>query len=162
MIGPDTRNAIYQLHQSGMPLREISRRLRVSRKAVRRIVKEEGKLARRARSDKKEIDAQLLERLYRECDGWMHRIHERLVEEEGIEVGYSTLTRMLRELGLSRQQPRRCDRVADEPGVEMQHDTTLYQIHLGDRRRRSSPACSICVLEAALLEVLSRRSTASR
>ncbi len=103
---------------------------------MRRIVKEEGKLARRARSDKKEIDAQLLERLYRECDGWMQRIHERLVEEEGIEVGYSTLTRMLRELGLSRQQPRRCDRVADEPGVEMQHDTTLYQVHLGDRRAK--------------------------
>lgn len=108
----------------------------MSRKAVRRIVKEEGKLARRARSDKKEIDAQLLERLYRECDGWMQRIHERLVEEEGIEVGYSTLTRMLRELGLSREPPRRCDRVADEPGVEMQHDTTLYQVHLGDRRTK--------------------------
>ena len=33
----------------------------------------------------------------------MQRIHEKLVEEEGIPVGYSTLTRMLRELGLSRQ-----------------------------------------------------------
>lgn len=133
MIGPDMGSAIYQLHQAGMSLREISRRLQVSRNAVRKIVKQQGQLARQERSDKKQIDAALLERLYRECDGWMQRIHEKLVEEQGIHVGYSTLTRMLRELGLSRQQPVRCDRVPDEPGAEMQHDTTLYRVKLADQ-----------------------------
>ena len=83
MIGPDVRNAIYQLHQAGMSLREISRRLHVSRSAVRRIVKQQGKFARQERSDKKQIDTELLERLYRECDGWMQRIHEKLVESGG-------------------------------------------------------------------------------
>jgi transposase len=130
MIEPDVRNAIYQLHQQGMSLREISHRLQVSRNTVRRIVKQQGKSARRDRSDKKQIDPQLLERLYRECDGRMQRIHEKLVEEEGIQVGYSTLTRMLRELELSRSQPVRCDRVPDEPGAEMQHDTTIYRVKL--------------------------------
>jgi hypothetical protein len=95
-----------------------------------------GKFARQQRSDKKHLDAQLLERLYHDCDGWMQRIHEKLIEEEGIQVGYSTLTRMLRELGLSRGAPARCDRVADEPGAEMQHDTTVYQVKLGERRTR--------------------------
>lgn len=66
----------------------------------------------------------------------MQRIHEKLVEEEGIQVGYSTLTRMLRELGLSRSHPARCDRVPDEPGAEMQHDTTIYQVKLAERRTR--------------------------
>ena len=94
MIEPDVRNAIYQLHQQGMSLREISRCLHISRNAVRRIVKQQGKSARRNRSDK-QIDPQLLERLYRECDGWMQRIREKLVEEHGIQIGYSTLTRML-------------------------------------------------------------------
>ena len=136
MIDPDVRNAIYQLHQAGMSLREISRRLHVSRNAVRKIVKQQGKFARRERSDKKQIDAALLERLHRECDGWMQRIHEKLIEEEGIQVGYSTLTRMLRELGLSRSEPARCDRVADEPGTEMQHDTTVYQVKLSGRRTK--------------------------
>ena len=131
MIEPDVRNAIYQLHQQGMSLREISRRLHISRNAVRRIVKQEGKFARRERSDKKQIDPQLLERLYRECDGRMQRIHERLVEEEGLQVGYSTLTRILRDFGLSRSQPVRCDRVPDEPGAEMQHDTSLYRVKFG-------------------------------
>jgi transposase len=119
-----------------MSLREISRRLRISRKAVRKIVKQQGKFARRERSDKKQVDAALLERLYHECDGWVQRIHEKLVEEEGISIGYSTLTRILRELGLSRSQPARCDRVPDEPGAEMQHDTTVYQVTLAGRRTR--------------------------
>lgn len=66
----------------------------------------------------------------------MQRIREKLVEEQGIQVGYSTLTRMLRELGLSRSQPARCDRVPDEPGAEMQHDTTVYQVKLGEQRTR--------------------------
>lgn len=81
-----------------------------------------------------EVDPALLERLYRECDGWMQRIHEKLVEEEGIQIGYSTLTRLLRELGLSRSQPARCDRVPDEPGAEMQHDTTVYRVKLGEHQ----------------------------
>ena len=53
VIGPDVRNAIYQLHQAGMSLREISRRLHVSRNAVRRIVKQQGKFVHQERSDKK-------------------------------------------------------------------------------------------------------------
>ena len=130
MLGPDVCNAIYQLHQAGMSRREISRRLQVSRNAVRRVIQQQGKVARDERTDKKHIDAALLERLYHECDGWMQRIHEKLLEEHRIQVGYSTLTRMLRELGLSRGQPVRCDRVPDEPGAEMQHDTTLYRVKL--------------------------------
>ena len=130
MVEPGVRNAVYQMHQQGMSLREISRCLHVSRNAVRRIVKQEGKSARRERSDKKQIDPQLLERLYRECDGWMQRIRERLVEEHGIQIGYSTLTRILRDLELSRRQPARCDRVPDEPGAEMQHDTSPFRVKL--------------------------------
>lgn len=87
----------------------------------------------RIRKDKIRIEAELLERLYRECDGWAQRVHEKLVEEEGIQVAYSTLTRLLRELGLSKDEPTRCDRVPDTPGAEMQHDTSPYWIRLGER-----------------------------
>jgi len=136
MIDPDMRNAIFQLHQEGMSLREISRRLHISRNAVGKIVKQQGKLSRKDRSDKIQIESELLERLYRECDGWLQRIHEKLAEEEGIAVAYSTLTRILRDLGLSRSRPVRCDRVPDEPGAEMQHDTTIYQVKLSGQRTR--------------------------
>ncbi len=43
---------------------------------------------------------------------------------------------MLRKLGLGRNQPARCDRVPDEPGAEMQHDTTVYQVKLAGKRTK--------------------------
>jgi transposase len=133
MIDPDMRNAIFRLHQEGMALREISRRLHVSRHAVRQIVKQQGKLARKERKDKRRLDVELLTRLHRECDGWIQRIHERLAEEEKIHVGYSTLTRMLRDLDIHGKHALRCDRVPDEPGAEMQHDTSPYRVPLAGR-----------------------------
>jgi transposase len=136
MIDPEMRNAIFQLHQEGMPLREISRRLHISRSTVRIIIRQQGKFARKARKDKIQLDPELLQRLYRQCDGWIQRVHEKLLEEHQLEVGYSTLTRLLRDLGLSRNQPVRCDRVPDEPGAEMQHDTTVYQVKLAEKRTK--------------------------
>jgi transposase len=136
MIDPDKRNAIFQLHQEGLSLREISRLLHVSRNAVRTIIRQQGKIACKQRDDKIEIDPELLRRLYRECHGWVERMHEKLAEEEQIEVGYSTLTRMLRTLGLGRNRSSRCDHVPDEPGAEMQHDTTVYQVKLSGKRMK--------------------------
>ena len=80
------------------------------------------------------MDPDLLKRLYQECDGYAQRVHEKLVEEEHIQIEYSTLTRLLREVGLSRSREPRCDRVPDEPGGEMQHDTTRYGILLDGAR----------------------------
>jgi len=71
---------------------------------------------------------------YEECDGRKQRVYEKLVEEEGIEVKYSTLTRMLRELGIGRAQKTRCERVPDEAGAEIQHDTTVYRVNLAGKR----------------------------
>jgi hypothetical protein len=82
------------------------------------------------RRDKIQIDTDLLGRLYLECDGRIQRVYEKLGEEEKIHVKYSTLTRLIRELGVGRSQETRCDRVPDEPGAEMQHDTSVYQIAL--------------------------------
>ncbi len=136
MIDPEKRNAVYQLHLEGMPLREISRCLKISRRTVRSIIKLKGELPQTVRKDKIQIDPELLRRLYRQCQGWCQRVHEKLAEEEGIQVSYSTLTRMLREQGLSKPQQERCDRVPDQPGEEMQHDTTPYQVKLADKRTK--------------------------
>jgi len=93
-------------------------------------------MPRRTRSDKIEIEADLLQRLYQQCEGFAQRVHEKLVEEEHIAIQYSTLTRLLRQLGLSRGQEPRCERVPDVPGAEMQHDTTPYSVLLGERRAK--------------------------
>ena len=44
MIEPEKHKAIHLLSQEGMSVREISRRLRVSRKAVRRIIRHGGEV----------------------------------------------------------------------------------------------------------------------
>jgi transposase len=136
MLDPDKRNAIYQLHLAGVPVREISRQLKVSRNTVREVIRQQGAVPQTVRKDKIHIDPDLLRRLYHECGGWLQRVREKLVEEEKIPVSYSTLTRLLRELELGKPAKARCDHVPDEPGLEMQHDTTVYQVKLAGRPAR--------------------------
>jgi transposase len=134
MIDADKRQAVFLLHQEGMERNQIARQLRISPNTVQVIIQQKGEIPVRTRKDKIQIDPDLLKRLYQECDGYAQRVHEKLVEDEGIQIQYSTLTRLLRELGLRRSQEPRCERVPDEPGAEMQHDTTRYAIRLGGGR----------------------------
>jgi len=90
----------------------------------------------RVRPLKQPIDPELLQRLYDECDGWIQRVHEKLAEEQKIQIKYSSLTRRLRQLGISQGQETRCAKVPDEPGAEMQHDTTVYRLRLGEPMAR--------------------------
>jgi transposase len=114
-----------------MSVREIARRLRVSRKAIRRIIRHGGEVPPPSRKEKIRIDPDLLRRLHDECEGWKQRIQEKLEEDKGIKVAYSTLTRMLRELGIGHEPEPRCDREPDVPGAEMQHDTSPYVLKIG-------------------------------
>ncbi len=132
MIEPDKRNAIYQLYKEGTSLRRISQQLNVSRHTVRRIIEDKGCTPQITRKDKIEIDPQLLHRLYNECNGWRERIWEKLLEEEGIKIGYSTLTRLLRDLDFDGKRTKRSIHVPDKPGVEMQHDTSPYRIKINE------------------------------
>jgi transposase len=136
MIDPDVRNAIYQLHLAGMPLAAISRQLKVSRNTVRAVIRRGGAAPQGGRKDKIHVDPELLRRLHRECGGWLQRVHEKLVEEAKIPISYPTLTRRARELGLGKPTHTRCDHVPDEPGREMQHDTSVYQVKLAERPTR--------------------------
>jgi len=134
MIATDKRKAVFLLHDGGMEVREIARRFNLSRNTVRNIIRQEGATPNPPRADKQRLDEELLRRLHQECQGRIARMHEKLVEEEGVKVTYPTLTRRLRELGISTPSKPRCERVPDEPGLEMQHDTSLYQVELAGRR----------------------------
>ncbi len=133
MIPPDKRKAIFLLHEEGMGLRELARNMHISTTTVMNIIAQEGNMPQTARKDKIEIDSALLAKLYETCQGRAQRVYEKLTEEEGIDVAYSTLTRMLREEGLSHHKSGRCQQFPDQPGGEMQHDTSPYRIRLGEK-----------------------------
>ena len=141
MIDPEKRKAIYFLYMQGMALKEISRQMHVDRDTVRTIIDLKGEMPDLTRSDKIELDTQLLTRLYAECNGYRERMHEKLAEDHDVKIGYSTLTRRVREIGLGETKNQRCDQKPDQPGAEMQHDTTVYTLPLGGK-----PAKVVCSL----------------
>lgn len=131
MIEADKRKAIETLHREGMSIRDISTQLRIGRNTVRRILKGKNKDATLSpRQDRIEVDPELLGRLFVDCDGWVQRVREKL-QDQGIEIGYSTLTRLIRAQGLGETSHPRSDQVADEPGAEIQHDTSPYRVDIG-------------------------------
>jgi hypothetical protein len=132
MIDPEKRKVIYYLYSQGTPIRKIARELRVDRNTVRAVIQLQGELPGTIRSDKIELSSELIGRLYRECDGYAQRVHEKLTEEYGLAIGYSTLTGIIRDLALGQREPGRCEQVPDEPGTEMQHDTSDYRVRIGD------------------------------
>ena len=134
MIDVNKRKAIFLLHNEGMGLREISRKLRVSINTVKNIITQQGQLPETIRQDKINVDPELLRKLHIKCDGYVQRILENLTEEEGILIGYSTLTRNIRELNLGQPKNQRCDQQPDEPGAEMQHDTSPYTVKFRTER----------------------------
>jgi len=121
----------------GLSIRRVAREMGVSRNTVRAIIRRHEKGASGMnRKYKIPLDRELLERLYDECGGYAQRVHEKLVEEHGIKIEYSTLTRRLRELEISMKASSRAAHVGDEPGAEMQHDTSSYDVALGGVRAR--------------------------
>jgi hypothetical protein len=136
MIDADKRKAVFLLHQEGVSLRQISRQLRLSRNAVRRIIAQSGQMPQSIRRPVLNLDPELLRQLHQECHGYAQRMMEKLREEHGIAVKYSTLTRHLRDLGICAPMSQRCERVPDEPGAEMQHDTSPFVLLVGSQRLR--------------------------
>lgn len=136
MITADKRKAVFLLHQEGVSKRAIARQLRLSRNAVRRIIAQSGQMPPPIRSPRVVLDPDRLRQLHQECEGYAQRMTEKLREEHGITVKYSTLTRHLRDLGIIGPSPERCQRVPDEPGAEMQHDTSPFKLLVGSRRLR--------------------------
>jgi len=129
------RQTVRTLYESGKRKKEIARFLKIDIKTVRAILAEESGEAK-IRNDKILVDYDLLKDLHERCDGYVQRMHEILTEERKIPIGYSTLTRLLREYGIGRQPEQRSQKYPDIPGAEMQHDTSVYIVTLGQERRK--------------------------
>jgi transposase len=136
MLELNKRKAVYALHQEGLSAREIARRLCVGRNTIRRIIARKGEGPSTSHRRRIQLDEELLRSLFTQCAGRAQRVYEKLVEEHKFQVSYTSVTRLLRELHLRTPLKTRCHHVDDVPGAEMQHDTTVYQVPLGERREK--------------------------
>ena len=134
MIKEDKRKVVRTLFNEGKKKKEIARLLNLSTKTVRKILS--GDVSKKQRSDKKILDLDLLRDVYNRCDGYVQRVYEILTEEDGIKIGYSTLTRMIRHNNIGQKIDKRCYHVGDVPGEEMQHDITPYRLKIGGKIMR--------------------------
>jgi len=124
------------MYRQGVRLKAIARQLRIDVKTVRAIVRAEGVREPRERSDSVAVDDALLDGLYRDCSGYVQRMHEILTEEHDIDIGYSTLTRLVRGKGLGAAPRERACHVPDMPGEEMQHDTSVHNVRIGGVKQK--------------------------
>ena len=153
MKNEQIRQAVRTLYEQGKKKKEIARFLRIDVKTVRSILDREPGIVEN-RSDKILVDYDVLKNLHAECDGYVQRMHEILTEERKIPIGYSTLTRLLREYGIGERPEQRSQRYPDIPGAEMQQDTSVYLVKLGDARRKL--ICSGLYFRYSKMRILSK------
>jgi transposase len=134
MIAEELRQAILVLQAQGRPLREISRALKVSRNAVRRVLREPQRPEMPAENSRIQDIVALLPDLYRDCKGNAVRIGEILKDTHRIEIAYSTLTRLIREHTDLRTPKKRSGSYTFGPFDPMQHDTSPHRLPLGGKK----------------------------
>ena len=144
MMNHDSVQAILSLKDKGIPTREISRILHLSRNTVRRVLR--GKWQTRPqRASRYEELAPLIQETLKRSKGNAVRVKEILLDTYGHDLPYSTLTRMLRDLELREDRQRRRSGTYDfGPGEEVQHDTSPHPLELGGKKVKAQ--CASLVL----------------
>jgi hypothetical protein len=99
--------------------------MKLSRNCVRRII-------RKPEDENRDINSGFAEHLplvtdlYKRCNKNAVRVQEVLQEKHGIDIPYSTLTRLLRDSGIKEPSIVRSGTYNQFPGEEMQHDTSPH------------------------------------
>jgi len=122
---------ILTLHKANVGIRQISRLLSISRNTVRRVIKGEPS-SQHHRLSRYEDLLPLVQKHFLFCKGNAVRIQEFLNETYGVDIPYSSLTRLVRELEL--REGKKKSRVGEyrfSPGEEAQHDTSPHRLMLG-------------------------------
>lgn len=136
MLDLETRTAILRLRQEGHGTKRIAQELRVSRTSVKKVLATgEPAVPRPDRATGLDDHIDKIRALHDVCQGNWVRVHEELAAQ-GIEVGYSTLTRFARHAAIGLVEKRRTGRYSFEPGEEMQHDTSPHRVVVGGKERK--------------------------
>lgn len=140
MLDQTTRATILKLHEQGHGTRAIARALRISRGAVKSVLRHGTiEVPRQDRAEKAEPHRDDIVELHSRCKGNLVRVHEELCAA-GATLSYPALTAFCRRHGIGYEPPPPVGQYHFEPGQEMQHDTSPHDAKLGDRTRRVQTA----------------------
>lgn len=120
------QQAILAMAAEKISIREISRKLKVSRKLVRRVI-HQGVRTQKQQKPPERLEPDLIRQLFTKCKGNAVRLQEILAQEYNQIIAYSTLTRMIREAHL-RKPKARAGIYPHQPGEEMHHDTSPHKV----------------------------------
>jgi transposase len=135
MLDQSTRAAILKLRQQGHSIRGIARVMKLSRGAVREVVRSASEAVPVIVREEKAAPYrdEILE-LYQRCKGNLVRVHEELLAS-GAGFSYQALTAFCRRQGIGHEPPKPVGEYHFRPGQEMQHDTSPHKIKIGDELR---------------------------
>ncbi len=135
MLDQSTRTAIRKLREQGHSVRGIARAMKVSRGAVRDVLRSATEIVPALVRPEKATPYrdQILE-LYARCQGNLVRVHEELVAS-GAHFSYQALTAFCRRQGIGHEPKEPVGEYHFRPGQEMQHDTSPHRAEIGGQRR---------------------------
>ena len=140
MLDEGLRAAILALHDKGVGVRTIARMMKLSRGAVRGVVRAGTPAAPRLeRIEKDEPHEADIRELHQRCRGNLVRVYEELLLR-GATLSYQALTGYCRRHGIGFEPPKPAGRYVFEPGQEMQHDTSPHVMSIGGVERRVQTA----------------------
>lgn len=150
MLDQGMRAAILKLRQQGHSVRGIARALKISRNAVREVLRSGREAVPILERPEKALPyRQQIVELHRLCRGNLVRVHEELAAQ-GIELSYPALTAFCRRHHIGHEPPKPVGEYVFRPGQEMQHDTSPHRIIIDGRERRAQTA-SLVLCHSRLL-----------
>ena len=144
MLDQSTRTAIRKLREQGHSIRGIARAMKVSRGAVRDVLRSATEIVPALVRPEKATPYrdQILE-LYARCQGNLVRVHEELVAS-GAQFSYQALTAFCRRQGIGHEPKEPVGEYHFRPGQEMQHDTSPHRAEIGGHWRPVQTASLVC------------------
>jgi transposase len=144
MLDQSTRAAILKLRQQGHSIRGIARAMKVSRGAVRDVLRSATEIVpTRVRPEKATPYRDQILELYARCKGNLVRVHEELTAS-GVQFSYQSLTAFCRRQGIGHEPKEPVGEYHFQPGQEMQHDTSPHRAEIGGQLRPVQTASLVC------------------
>lgn len=150
MLDQSTRAAILKLREQGHSIRGIARALKLSRGAVREVLRSGTEVVPTLVREEKATPYrdQILE-LYVRCKGNLVRVHEELLAS-GAQLSYPALTAFCRRHGIGHEPKKPVGEYHFQCGEEMQHDTSPHRAEIAGQLRPVQTASLVCCFSRML------------